>query len=499
MDRLTSLTAIHRDRVERIGGRCSGVAVATVVRPATELRARSPRTVTEPEGIDGDGLAPQPDRALVSPGLIEMRRTEVVRRRDRGEGEIDVQFVAVGIVVAQLVARQRLEAAVVDAVGQGDVRQRLVGNGQVPEVLGVEAVPRLVALVVPEVRAARRDSLIRAEERIELPRQPALGHGEREPTRLGPIGVVVGRGMELVVGMGLGHSRLLASRSKGRSGLPGAVPTISSMSTVTLLPLSGTLGAEVAGVDVCNVDEPMVGRLCDLLAEHHLLLFRNQDLTPREHAAFAGQFGPLSVHPRLRAIDEAPELIEVYDPKNPVATTWHQDQTFLRCPPSSTMLVARVLPPSGGDTMFANQHAAFDALSPAMQEIVVGLRAVHRRVARDSEGRVIEHDEATHPIAPGASRHRPPRPVRQPRLHRRGRRLHAIRKRRAARVPLCTLGAARIHLPPSVGHGRCRVVGQPQPVALRRRRRDRSPAVAQGDDGRRRAGLARAAQRPKRF
>ena len=50
--------------------------------------------------------------------------------------------------------------------------------------------------------------------------------------------------------------------------------------------------------------------------------------------------------------------------------------------------------------MFANQHAAFDALSPAMQEIIVGLRAVHRRVARDSEGRVIEHDEATHPIAP---------------------------------------------------------------------------------------------------
>lgn len=172
------------------------------------------------------------------------------------------------------------------------------------------------------------------------------------------------------------------------------------MSTVTLLPLSGTLGAEVAGVDVRRVDDAMVGRLCDLLAEHHLLLFRNQDLTPREHAAFAGQFGPLSVHPRLKAIDEAPELIEVYDPKNPVATTWHQDQTFLLCPPSSTMLVARVLPPSGGDTMFANQHAAFDALSPAMQEIVVGLRAVHRRVARDSEGRVIERDEATHPIAP---------------------------------------------------------------------------------------------------
>jgi len=172
------------------------------------------------------------------------------------------------------------------------------------------------------------------------------------------------------------------------------------MSTVTLLPLSGTLGAQVAGVDVRAVDDTMVGQLWGLLARHHLLLFRDQDLTPREHADFAGRFGPLSVHPRLRAIDEAPELIEVYDPKNPIATTWHQDQTFLPFPPSSTMLVARVLPPSGGDTMFANQHAAFDALSPAMQSIVVGLRAVHRRVARDADGRVVEHDEATHPLAP---------------------------------------------------------------------------------------------------
>jgi taurine dioxygenase len=172
------------------------------------------------------------------------------------------------------------------------------------------------------------------------------------------------------------------------------------MRTVTLLPLSGTLGGEVTGLDVRGIDDPMVEQLREMLAERHLLLFRNQDLTPREHADFAAKFGPLSVHPRLRAIDEAPELIEVYDPKNPIATTWHQDQTFLRCPPSSTMLVAKVLPPAGGDTMFANQHAAFEALSPPMQGIVVGLRAVHRRVARDSEGRVIEHDEASHPVAP---------------------------------------------------------------------------------------------------
>jgi hypothetical protein len=266
--------------------------------------------------------------------------------------------------------------------------------------------------------------------------------------------------------------------------------TISSMSTVTLLPLSGTLGAEVAGVDVRRVDEAMVGRLCDLLAEHHLLLFRNQDLTPREHAAFAGRFGPLSVHPRLKAIDEAPELIEVYDPKNPVATTWHQDQTFLLCPPSSTMLVARVLPPSGGDTMFANQHAAFDALSPAMQEIVVGLRAVHRRVARDSEGRVIERDEATHPIAP---RHPSPGAAHCSSTATTPSRSRASRRPRATR---CSRSSTRTRPGPSsrvaiAGPWAMSCCGQPQPVALRCRRRDRPSPVAQSDDGRRRAELVR--------
>ncbi len=169
------------------------------------------------------------------------------------------------------------------------------------------------------------------------------------------------------------------------------------MRTLTVQPLSGTLGVEVIGVDV---REASIDDLLPLFAEHHLLLFRDQEPTPRQHADFARQFGPLSVHPRLQAIAEAPELIDVYDPKNPVATTWHQDQTFLKCPPSATMLVARQLPLSGGDTMFANQHAAFEALSSPMRTFVSTLRAWHRRIARDADGRVKELDEAIHPVAP---------------------------------------------------------------------------------------------------
>src|SRR5438552_9536666 len=177
-----------------------------------------------------------------------MRRSEVVRRGHRAEREIDVQFVGIGIVVPQFVARERLEAAVMDAVRQGDVGQRLVGYREVPEVLGVETVPRLVALVVPEVRTARGNALVGAKEWIELTRQPALGHGEGEPTGLGPVRIVARRWMELVIGMRLRHDRLLE----------GATHTFCFVRTVTLLPLSGTLGAEVTGVG-----EPRVDRLGD--------------------------------------------------------------------------------------------------------------------------------------------------------------------------------------------------------------------------------------------
>lgn len=159
-------------------------------------------------------------------------------------------------------------------------------------------------------------------------------------------------------------------------------------------PLSGSIGAEVSGVDVSAVDETLGDELRQLLADRQVLVFREQHITPHEHARFAAAFGPLAVHPHLPEIDGAPGLIEVYDPTNAIATTWHQDQTFLASPPASTMLTARVLPTAGGDTLFSNQYRAYEALSESMRAFIDGLAAVHRRRFKDSV------EEAIHPIAP---------------------------------------------------------------------------------------------------
>jgi taurine dioxygenase len=172
-------------------------------------------------------------------------------------------------------------------------------------------------------------------------------------------------------------------------------------SDVRVKKLSGTVGARIDGLDVTHLDDDTFAEVQALFAEHLVLVFSDQRITPAQQVEFARRWGPISVHPGLTPIDGHPEVVEVYDPKNPIAATWHQDQTFLEEPPALSMLAARVLPESGGDTMFANQYEAFERLSPAFQEVLAGLRAVHRRTVTDPHGTVRSFDaEAVHPVAP---------------------------------------------------------------------------------------------------
>lgn len=163
-------------------------------------------------------------------------------------------------------------------------------------------------------------------------------------------------------------------------------------------PLAGTIGAVVRGVDLVDLDGPTFGILRELFFTHHVLVVPGVDLSPAEEVAFASRWGPITVHPRVKPIDGHPQVIPVYDPHDPIASTWHQDQTFLAEPPSISFLVSRQLPVAGGDTMFANQQRAFDTLSPVMQSVLRPLRAVHRRTARDEHGAIVESDRAVHPI-----------------------------------------------------------------------------------------------------
>lgn len=113
--------------------------------------------------------------------------------------------------------------------------------------------------------------------------------------------------------------------------------------------------------------------------EHLVLVFREQPLALPEFLAFARLFGAPVEYPFVPGLPGHPEIIEIAKLPGEVVNfggIWHSDTTYLECPPKGTTLIAREVPPFGGDTMFANQYAAFEALSPALQEVLLPLHAV---------------------------------------------------------------------------------------------------------------------------
>ena len=156
-------------------------------------------------------------------------------------------------------------------------------------------------------------------------------------------------------------------------------------------PLSAHIGAEIRGIDLREVDADTVAAIRRVWLDRKVVFFPGQDLDQRSHLAFASWFGELTEgHPVIPGVDGFPNLFEidyskareVYASYGDVSTRtqgldWHTDVTFVERPPLGSILRAVVIPPSGGDTAFSNQQAAFEALSPRVQEFHETLTAVH--------------------------------------------------------------------------------------------------------------------------
>ena len=142
---------------------------------------------------------------------------------------------------------------------------------------------------------------------------------------------------------------------------------------------AGALGALITGVDLSRpVGDDTFAAIRDAFHEHMVVCIRDQGaMTPDDQLAFAARWGEISIHPYVPSIDGYPGIMRIYDP-NPVTVTWHADTTHAAKPPALTLLLARVLPPYGGDTMFANTALAYDGLSAGLRSMLDGRRAVHQ-------------------------------------------------------------------------------------------------------------------------
>jgi taurine dioxygenase len=140
------------------------------------------------------------------------------------------------------------------------------------------------------------------------------------------------------------------------------------------------LGAQIHGLDLRRDMNPETARAFEAaLIEHKVLVLRNQPLTTAEHVAVSRLFGELEVHP-MRPQGEFPEILVLDNHKdNPVLSTdvWHSDTTFRKNPTKYTILRCQIMPKVGGDTLWADMTAAYDALSAPFKAMLDRLTAVH--------------------------------------------------------------------------------------------------------------------------
>ncbi len=152
--------------------------------------------------------------------------------------------------------------------------------------------------------------------------------------------------------------------------------TISSV--IDVRRLAGTLGAELRGLDLGAVDDAGFAQLHRLLLEHHVVFLPDQHLTLDAHRALGRRFGEIELHPFLPKVDDDhPEIVVLEAERGYIADVWHTDVTFATSPPICSILHMVECPDFGGDTMWTNQAAVFDALTPPVQELLLGLTAVH--------------------------------------------------------------------------------------------------------------------------
>src|SRR5260370_12955270 len=189
---------------------------------------------------------------------------------------------------------------------------------------------------------------------------------------------------------------------------------------IGVMPLAPFVGAEMSGVDLAAPSgEPELAEIRRALGEYGVVFFRDQQLTPEQHIAFARSFGGIDVNRFFATVPGYPMIAEVRkEPEQQanIGNGWHTDRSYDEAPAMGSMLYAREVPKTGGDTLFASMYSAYDALSNGLKATLEGLKALHssRHVfgaaaaARRGDPRVpIRNDDLAthHALHPDAMRH----------------------------------------------------------------------------------------------
>ncbi len=158
---------------------------------------------------------------------------------------------------------------------------------------------------------------------------------------------------------------------------------------LTVRRLAGAIGAEIKDVTISpDLPEETIAAIREVWLRHGVVFFHDQEaLGPKAFADFARRFGEVTEYPFVKGLAEAPEVIPIVKLEHEVTNfggLWHTDTAYLDSPPMATLLIAREVPPYGGDTLFASGYAAYDALSEGMKRMLGPLRAVNSSVKAET-------------------------------------------------------------------------------------------------------------------
>lgn len=152
-------------------------------------------------------------------------------------------------------------------------------------------------------------------------------------------------------------------------------------SRIEARPTSGAVGAEILGIDLSrDLEDSDIEELRAAFNEYGVIFFREQNLSPEQHIAFAERFGQININRFFKAAPGYPQIAEVRkEPgqKTNIGGGWHTDHSYDQVPALGSILLAREVPPFGGDTLFASMSHAYEALSDGLKRTLETLRAVH--------------------------------------------------------------------------------------------------------------------------
>jgi len=182
-----------------------------------------------------------------------------------------------------------------------------------------------------------------------------------------------------------------------------------SFETITLQPLSPTIGAEIGGVRMSgDVSDVQIKEIRQALLDWKVVFFRDQDVEVAEHVAFGRRFGELEIHPFTPNRKDFPEVVIIHHDETSKSgeNRWHSDVTWRLEPSLGSILRGKIIPDVGGDTLFADMYAAYEGLTDDVKAKIDGAKANHSFVQNfgrrmDDETRAkyqAQYPDAVHPV-----------------------------------------------------------------------------------------------------